>query len=136
RLVQAYTSEGTRFFAATFLTFLNWILGIVELYLIFWFMGHPVRVAEAFIITATVELVRAGTFFIPASIGAEEATLSLVVASIPGEAGLGLAVAFVRRYRELLWIGFGVLLAWRMTGQSFRIAAASLRPTEAERSSA
>lgn len=135
RLVHAYTRDRARFLSATFMQFLYWALGAVELYLIFWFMGHPVSVVEASAIAATLELVRAGTFFIPANIGAEEATLDLIVTSITGEAGLGLAVAFVRRYRELLWIAVGVLLAWRMTGGSPQPIGAWLRASENERSS-
>ena len=135
RLVHAYTRDRAQFLAATVLTFLYWVLGAVELYLIFWFMGHPVTVVEASAIAATLELVRAGTFFIPANIGAEEATLDLIVTSITGEAGLGLAVAFVRRYRELLWIGLGVLIAWRMTGRSWQPIGTLLRASEDEQSS-
>jgi glycosyltransferase 2 family protein len=135
RLVRAYTRDRARFLVATFLTFLYWALGAVELYLIFWFMGHPVTVVEASAITAMLELVRAGTFFIPANIGAEEATLAAVVTSITGEVGLGLAVAFVRRYRELLWIGVGLLIAWRMTSQSRQPIGTWLRASENERPS-
>jgi hypothetical protein len=133
RLVLAYTRDGARFWAATFLTFLNWVFGVVELYLIFWFMNHPVRVVEAIIIAATVELVRAGSFFIPASIGAEEAALAVVVTSITSQTGLGLAVSFVRRYRELLWIGLGVWIAWRMTGGPLQPIGTMLRASEDER---
>jgi uncharacterized protein (TIRG00374 family) len=133
RLVLAYTRDWARFLAATFLTFLNWVFGVVELYLIFWFMSHPVGIADAIIIAATVELVRAGIFFIPASIGAEEAALTVIVTAITGENGLGLAVAFVRRYRELLWIGYGVWIAWRMTGQSLTPIGTMLRASEDER---
>lgn len=135
RLVHAYTRDRARFLLATFLTFLNWVFGAVELYLIFWFMNHPVGVVDAIVITATVELVRTGTFFIPSSIGAEEANLDFIVTSITGEAGLGLAVAFVRRYRELLWIGLGLLIAWHMSGQSRQSIGMLLRPSEDEGSS-
>ena len=133
RLVLAYTRDRARFWFATFLTFLNWVFGVVELYLIFWFMSHPVGLVDAIIVAATVELVRAGIFFIPASIGAEEAALAAIVTAITGESGLGLAVSFVRRYRELLWIVYGVLLAWRMTGRSLRPIGTMLRAAEDER---
>ena len=133
RLVLAYTRDGARFAAATFLTFLNWVFGVLELYLIFWFMSHPVPVADAIVIAATAELVRAGIFFIPASIGAEEAALAVVVTAITGESGLGIAVSFVRRYRELLWIGYGVWLTWRMTGRSLTPIGTMLRASEDER---
>jgi uncharacterized protein (TIRG00374 family) len=136
RLEHAYTDDRPRFLVATFLAFLYWILGAVELYLIFWFLGHPVGAGAAIAIAALVELVRAGTFFIPASIGAEEATLALIVTSTTGEAGLGLAVAFVRRYRELLWIGLGLLIAWRMTGRSQQPLGVLLRAGEGDQLSA
>jgi uncharacterized membrane protein YbhN (UPF0104 family) len=135
RLVDAYTRDRARFLAATVLAILHWFLGAVELYVIFWFLGHPIAVSEAIVVATMVDLVRAGTFFIPASIGAEEATLTLVVTSITGEAGLGLAVAFVRRYRELLWIGLGILIAWRITGQSRQPIGTLLRASEDEQSS-
>ena len=61
--------------------------------------------------------------------------MALIVTSITGEAGLGLAVAFVRRYRELLWIGLGILIAWRMTGQSRQPIGTLLRASEDEGSS-
>lgn len=118
RLVRAYTEDRKRFITATFLTFLNWMIGAGELYLIFWFTGHPISGVEAVAITAAVELVRAGTFFIPASIGAEEAALVLIVTPITGQPGLGLAVALIRRYRELVYILWGFLIAWWMSGQS------------------
>ena len=135
RLTLAYTRDGVRFLISTFLTFMNWVFGVLELYLIFWFMNHPVPVADAIVIAATVELVRAGIFFIPASIGAEEAALAVVVTAITADTGLGLAVAFVRRYRELLWIAYGVWLTWRMTGRSLTPIGTMLRASEEERTS-
>lgn len=132
RLEQAYTSDRRRFLASTFFAFLYWLLGAVELYLIFWFLGQPLAVSDALAIAGIVELVRAGTFFIPASIGAEEATLAVIVGTITGEAGLGLAVAFVRRYRELLWIGVGFVIAWRVTGRARQPIGALLRPSEGD----
>jgi uncharacterized protein (TIRG00374 family) len=135
RLVLAYTRDSARFVASTFLTFLNWVFGIVEIYLIFWFMGHPVSVGDAIIVAATVELVRGGSFFIPASIGAEEAALAGVVTALTGQTGLGLAVSFVRRYRELLWIGYGVWLTWRITARSMTPIGTMLRAREEEGSS-
>ena len=135
RLVLAYTRDSARFVASTFLTFMNWVFGVLELYLIFWFMNHPIPIADAIVIAATVELVRAGIFFIPASIGAEEAALAVVVSAITGQTGLGLAVSFVRRYRELLWIAYGVWLTWRMTGRSLMPIGTMLRASEEERSS-
>ena len=61
---------------------------------------------------ALTQLVRAGTFFIPASIGAQEGAFVVVFDALTGQAGLGLAAALVRRGRELIWIGLGLVVGW------------------------
>ena len=113
RLVESYASDQGKFFLALVLTFVNWLLGAVEIYLILWFFGHPVSITEAWCIEAVVELVRAGAFFIPAGIGIQEGAMVLIIAPITGQPSLGLAVALVRRLREIIWIAWGFLIAWR-----------------------
>ncbi len=113
RLVEGYDRDHGKFLLALALTFVNWVLGAVELYLILWFFGHPVSMAEAWCIEAVVELVRAGAFFIPAGIGVQEGAMVLVISPITGQPSLGLAVALVRRLREIIWIVWGFLIAWR-----------------------
>ncbi len=105
------------------LTLANWVLGAVELYLIFWFFDNPISMAEAWSIEAVVELVRAGAFFIPAGIGAQEGALVLIVAPITGQPPLGLAVALVRRLREIVWIVWGGVIGWRLGATSWGHAA-------------
>ncbi len=55
-------------------------------------------------VTTAVQLVRAGTFFIPVRFGANEIGLVLIVETLVGLPSLGLAAALIRRGRELLWI--------------------------------
>lgn len=111
-LVAAYTTQRRRFLLATLCTLANWFLGALELYAILYFLDVPVSFAEAWSLQAVVELVRAATFFIPASLGAQEGALVLMLAAFPGGAALGLAVALIKRLRELLWIGAGLLTGW------------------------
>jgi len=113
RLVESYAGDYGKFSMALALTFINWVLGAVQLYLILWFFGHPVSMAEAWCIEAVVELVRAGAFFIPAGIGVQEGAMVLIITPITGQPSLGLAVALVRRLREIIWIVWGFLIAWR-----------------------
>ena len=75
-----------------------------------------------------VQLVRAGTFFIPGRIGANEIGLVFVVETLPGLPSLGLAVALVRRGRELLWIVWGL---WLGLIFSFRPTARELTAAKA-----
>ena len=84
-------------------------------------VGRPIPMVEAWWAEAAVELSRAATFFIPAGIGAQEAALVLVLGHITGQPSLGLAVAVIRRFREVVWIAWGFVIAW----VGFRPASAS-----------
>lgn len=112
RLLQFYTSHRRRFCAALILASTNWLLGVVEIYWILRLLGHPVTFTEAWIIEAMAQLVRAGTFFIPSSIGAQEATFTVVCTAITGIPSLGLAASVLRRSREILWISAGLGIWW------------------------
>lgn len=112
RLVEFYTKRGRRFSAALGLALSNWFVGALSIYYTMVFLGTPVSFTDAWIIEAFAQLVRAGTFFIPASIGAQEGAFVLICATLTGSASSGLAAALVRRFREILWIGGGLLLGW------------------------
>lgn len=107
RLSGFYTEYRGRLSAALILAFINWILGVGEIYIIMFFLAHPVSITEAWIIEATAQLVRAGTFFIPASLGAQEGAFMLIGAAITGSPTVGFTTAIVRRLRELIWITWG-----------------------------
>ena len=92
------------------LAFVNWLLGAVEIYYTLLFLGHPISWADAWIIEAVAQLVRTGTFFIPASIGAQEGAFLLVCGAITGSPTLGVSVSVVRRLREVIWIVWGFTL--------------------------
>lgn len=111
-LVNYYTRHRGRFGVAILLTFGNWVMGALELWLTLWVIGHPITFIQAWYADAAVELVRAATFFIPASIGTQEAALLFVLGPITGQPSLGLAVAVIRRFREILWIGWGFSIGW------------------------
>ncbi len=117
RLIHFYTRNRARFAGAIALAFANWVAGVVEIYVMMIFLGHPVSFGEAWMIEAAVQLVRSAAFFIPAAVGAQEGAFLLVCGVVAGQPGLGVAVALVRRGRELAWLllgaGFGVLYAFR-----------------------
>ncbi|MDP7426172.1 MAG: lysylphosphatidylglycerol synthase domain-containing protein, partial [Rhodospirillales bacterium] len=110
RLVRFYIHHLRRFSWAVFLALVNWLIGVLEIYATMFFLGHPVSLTDAWIIEAAAQLVRTGTFFIPASIGAQEGAFLLVCSAMTGSSVLGVAVALVRRFREILWILWGLLL--------------------------
>ena len=113
--VQFYARRRGRFAAAAGLAMASWLLGASELYLIMGFLGQPVTWSEAWMMEAVVQLVRAGSFFIPANLGATEAGLVLLAEALTGQPAAGLAAAIVRRGRELLWVTWGLALGWRLS---------------------
>lgn len=110
-----YAERPGRFAGALGLAFTNWCLGMFEIWVVMNFLGTPIALHEALMISTMLELVRAGTFFIPASLGAAEVTYVLMAEALTGQGALGLAVALVRRARELVWIAWGLCLGWALS---------------------
>jgi hypothetical protein len=85
RLLEFYTLHHKRFWAALLLSSSNWLLGMIEI---------------------------SGTFFIPSSIGAQEAAFTMVCSAITGMPSLGLAALVIRRSQEIVWILTGLGIWW------------------------
>lgn len=97
-------------FKSLLIAWLGWVAGILELYLILHFLGFEVNWMVLWTIEAILQLVRVGSFFIPLNLGAQEAGLVVIFVSMGMTGNLGLTVSLVRRIRELIWIGIGLLL--------------------------
>lgn len=113
--VRFYAEHRGRLLGSTAWAVVNWLLGVVEIYLILSFMGARVSWTDAWIIESMVQLARTATFFIPAGIGTQEGMLLVTCAALTGSPSTGLSVALVRRSREIVWIlcslGLASLLA-------------------------
>lgn len=113
RFVGFYSRHRGRFAGAIALASANWTIGVFEIYYTMVFLEHPISLTEAWMIEAIAQMVRAGTFLIPASIGAQEGAFMLVYTVVTGSPALGLAVAMIRRFREILWLIWGALVGVR-----------------------
>lgn len=122
RLLRFYAGHGGRFAGSLGAGLAAWIIGTFEVYVALEFLGHDAHLADAWVIEAVAQLVRAATFFIPASIGAEEGAFMVSSAALLGDPVLGVALAVIRRIREIVWILWGLALGWLY----------SLRPTRAD----
>lgn len=123
RLASFYTERRARFAGALALAFINWLLGVVEVYALMQFLGYPISFVDAWVIEAMAQLVRAGTSFIPASIGAQEGAFILACSAITGDPTLGFALSVIRRVREIVWIigGLGLWLLYSFSETSRQI---------------
>ena len=58
-------------------------------------------------------MVRSILFLVPASIGAQEVAFVVLAGAITGSPAAGVAVALIRRFRELVWILLGLSMVGR-----------------------
>ena len=105
-----YSVEKSRLFYSVFFASANWLMGVVEIYLIFYFLGYPLSLQEAWMLECFVQLVRTLTFFIPAGIGTQEGAFFVGAGMLTGIASLGVAAALVRRARDILWISLSLAI--------------------------
>ncbi|MEK9671284.1 MAG: lysylphosphatidylglycerol synthase transmembrane domain-containing protein [Rhodospirillaceae bacterium] len=110
RLGEFYARRPGRFVPALGLAFLNWMIGAAETYVALRLLGSPVDFADAWMIEAVVQMVRAVTFFIPANLGTQDGVFVLLCGILTGAPDIGLAVAGVRRVRELIFVLWGFAL--------------------------
>lgn len=91
--------------------FAAWVLGAVEACIVLRALGYPATFTDIWIMEAFVQIVRAGTFFIPGALGTQEAATYMMVQWLFGAPSVGVATAVIRRGRELVWISVSLLVA-------------------------
>jgi uncharacterized protein (TIRG00374 family) len=114
-MAQFLSQRPGRFAASVGLAFLNWLHGAVEIYVVLWLLGTPLSFWECWQIEAAVVMVRSATFFVPANLGTQDGALGLLIGLLTGSMAAGLAVALIRRIRELIWTGAGLLVGGWLT---------------------
>jgi len=89
----------------------SWLLHTGETWLALWFLDAPASLAAALILEALSTAVRSGAFAIPGAIGVQEGGFVLLTPLVGLSPETALALALVKRLRELV-IGGSGLLVW------------------------
>jgi uncharacterized protein (TIRG00374 family) len=110
---QFYRQYPARAVLAFSLFFLSWLLHSVEVYLIFWLLGHPISWGLAVCLDALAMLFTALGFFIPAAMGVQEGGNILLALGFKLGFDLGAAFSILRRIREAFWLCLGLVVVWR-----------------------
>jgi glycosyltransferase 2 family protein len=110
---QFYRRYPSRALLSFFLFFLSWLLHAVEVYLMFWLLGHPISPGMAVCLDALAMLFTALGFFIPAAMGIQEGGNILLAMGFRLGFGLGAAFSILRRIREAFWLCLGLVVVWR-----------------------
>jgi glycosyltransferase 2 family protein len=90
--------------------FVGWVLGVVEAVVMLWALDVSASIVTATVIEAVGSGVRFATFLVPASLGPFEAANAVVFGALGLGAGAGLAFSLVRRARQVVWIGIGIVV--------------------------
>ncbi len=84
-----------------------------EILLVCYFLGHPISLADALILQSLIRGMRAAAFFVPGGLGVQEGGALLVAGLIGLSPEIGLAIALIKRVRELV-VGIPGLIAWHL----------------------
>ena len=124
RLRRYYRENWRRFLLSVSFHFCGWLLGALEALVMLYVLDIRVPLATATVIEALGSGVRFATFLVPGSLGVLEGANTGVFGALGLGAGAGLAFSLVRRARQGVWIGIGlvVLVAARLLATSVTTA--------------
>ena len=112
-IARIHANANGAFALSSFSFFVGWCIGIVEIYLILWFLGVPVSVHRALTIEVLSVAIDGMLFFVPAKAGTQEGGKVLIFTILGLDPAKGLALGIVRRIRELTWASIGLLILSR-----------------------
>lgn len=94
-----------------------WVLGAVEVMGVLGLLGHDLAFADALVIESLAQALRNVGFMLPGALAVQEGAIIGAAALVGVPAGAALAVALIRRAREVLF-GLPGLLAWHRSETS------------------
>ncbi len=110
--ILALHANWSRLAAATLFHTISWVLGAVEIAAVLWLLGHPITLADALVVEALAQALRNAGFLLPGALAVQEGAIIGAAALVGVPATAALAVALVRRSREVVFSLPG-LLAWQ-----------------------
>ena len=90
--------------------FASWLAGIIEAFVILRSLDVPATLKAATVIEALGPGVRFATFFVPANLGTLEGANAAAFSTLGWAAQDGLVFSLVRRGRQAVWIGVGLVV--------------------------
>lgn len=103
-----YSHQRQAFLLSTGLFLLGWLAEALEVYVMVLCMGQSIAVLPAVAIGALSVFIKGGTFFIPGSLGAQDAGNLLLLSAFGYSEVTGITFALLRRFREFVWIALGL----------------------------
>ena len=95
----------------------GWVVGAAEIYLILLWVGAAVDWRTALSLETGSVLIDGILFFVPAKVGTQEGGKVVLFAALGLNPARGLTVGVVRRIRELVYAGLGLVVLGWMSGR-------------------
>ncbi len=117
-ILEFYRHNRPAVYSSTGLFFLGWMAEAVEVYIFIWYLGGPAMALSAISIAALSVFIKGTTFFIPGSLGAQDVGNLFLLKDFGYSEVAGITFALLRRFRELVWIGIGLLCLAVLRGRA------------------
>jgi putative membrane protein len=112
--IAAFHAAGTGHFLRSMACFfVGWSLGAVEVTLALFFLHIPLTLERVLVIEILSTTIDAILFFVPGKVGTQEGGKVLIFAMLGLDPAQGLSFALMRRIREMVWAGVGLLILSR-----------------------
>jgi uncharacterized protein (TIRG00374 family) len=108
-LKRFYREHRIRVVGSTLLHAAAWATGALEIYLFLLFLGLDRSPARSLVIEAFGAAIKFASFMVPASLGALEGGHVATFSALGLGGAMGLSYTLIRRMREALWVGIGLL---------------------------
>lgn len=108
-----YLKEKMRFFGSFMFHLLGWFAGLIEVYIILFFLGVNIDWPRVLVIEVFFKTANSAFFFVPAALGVQEGAGYAVLAAFGIGGEIGVALSIIKRIREIAWAGFGLVIYWR-----------------------
>ena len=104
-----YSHHRVRLVASCLCYLVAWGMGPVEIYILLRLLHQQASFEMAILVEAVGQLIERVTFMIPGKLVSQEGGKALILAVFGYPAGVGFAVGFLRRIKEMVWVLFGLL---------------------------
>jgi uncharacterized protein (TIRG00374 family) len=131
RLAAYYSAEPGRCLIALLFAVADWVIGACAVYLTLTLLGQHVSPTDAVVIEAFLTIVRSALFMVPADLGTQEGALALICGALLGSPETGFALATIRRGRDVVWVVWGLVLAYVYTLRPLATPAGAVVPVAA-----
>jgi uncharacterized membrane protein YbhN (UPF0104 family) len=108
-LTDFYARHRWRFFAASACYLVAWSMGPIEIFILLKLLHQPASWIVALLVEGLGLLVERTTFLIPAKLVSQEGGKALILSVLGYPAGVGFAIGFLRRIKEMAWVLLGLI---------------------------